>query len=68
MKHLSNESTQPPVTLETDSFVSLKDYLGREEASTNPYASIDDFLDDTWNLNLTSTPESQASIHQSNPS
>lgn len=50
MNYCSNESTQSQNYLESGSFVSIKDYFVGEDNSKNPYASIDDFLDETWNL------------------
>ncbi len=42
-------------------FINVKSYVDGLQLSTNPYASIDDFLDDTWNVSGPSE-ESNSSI------
>jgi hypothetical protein len=60
MKKLSLESIQVQDPLEPALFVSLKDYFVGEEQAPNPYASIDDFLDEIWNVNLTTLKETES--------
>ena len=50
----SDQLNQVKDNLKSGAFMSLKDYLAADDVSTNPYASIDDFLDETWNLDVSS--------------
>lgn len=58
MKDHSPHASSSKKPLGTDSLVSLKDFLVGQNDSPNPYASIDNFLDDTWNLNISSVADS----------
>ena len=64
MKYQSDNLNQFQDALKPGSFMSFKDYLAAEDVSTNPYASIDDFLDETWNLNSSSLGEASATLPQ----
>ena len=51
MKNYSNDLNRSKSPLRPVSFMSLKDYLVGD-TSPNPYASIDDFLDENWGVDL----------------
>ena len=55
MKDHSYDLTQSNSSLRSGSLVSLKDYFVGDDHSPNPYASIDDFLDETWSLDAASS-------------
>ena len=64
MKYQSDNLSQLQDNLKPGSFMSFKDYLAADNVSTNPYASIDDFLDETWNLATSSLGSHSTNLPQ----
>ena len=66
MNYQSEHSNPVRDNSKPGSFMSLKDYLAADNVSTNPYASIDDFLDETWNLDVSSSGD-RSHLRPKNP-
>ena len=58
MNYKSDDYKQIRDDLKPGSLMSLTDYLASDNISTNPYALIDDFLDETWNFSGSSLSSS----------
>ena len=58
MKDHSSHSNSSKKPLGADSLVTLKEFLVGQDDSPNPYASIDNFLDDTWNVTVSPAKDS----------
>ncbi|MCM1983087.1 hypothetical protein [Lyngbya confervoides] len=70
MKHSSFIHPAEHDALNHRSFINLKDYLNGAVVTPNPYASIDEFLDETWNLAAPESavvPQPEIGVPQSSP-